>query len=192
MLHDSAGLWCKVSSFKSNAPLRLVSLPRLVGCRGKKTAAAAAQWCSFVVLKALRGLFHHVSSCHTCANELNDPKKKQKNSTFSLAHHKNCHKNWGFFAHWIDINSLGSKVAASFKSLSIAGWSVKADVLFLIIIPFKEINVRWNNCSQRSCRDLKATLMMAYYIIHKEPEFPGELVTLVITTLWVNEVWNAR
>lgn len=29
---------------------------------------------------------------------------------------------------------------------------------------------------------------MAYYIIHKEPEFPGEVVTLVIATLRVNEV----
>lgn len=29
---------------------------------------------------------------------------------------------------------------------------------------------------------------MVHYIIHKEAEFPGESVTLVIATLWVNEV----
>lgn len=186
----SARCWCKVCPVNSNECLKVIFSSSRVGFMGG--AAAAYKRRSFVVLKVLLKLFHRISSFHACANEFNDPKKKQENTAFSLAHHKNCHENWGFFAHWSDINSLGSKVASSLKILSMAAWSVVADILFLIIIPFKEINVRWNNCSQRSCRDLKATLMMAHYIIHKEPEFPGESVTLVIATLWVNEVWNAR
>lgn len=136
-----------------------------------------------LVLKALLWLFHRISSFRACANEFNDPQKKGKKHRFFSGSSQKRHKNWGFFAHRSTINSLGSKVATSLRVVSIAGWSVMADVLFLIIIPFKEINVGWNNCSQRSWGDLKATLMMAYYIIHKEPEFPGESVTLVSATL---------
>lgn len=32
--------------------------------------------------------------------------------------------------------------------------------------------------------------MTAHYIIHKEPHFPSGLVTLIIITIWFNEVCN--
>lgn len=97
---DSARRWCKVTPVNSNECLKVVFSPILVGFtgRGGGDAAAATKQRSFVVLKVLLKLFHRVSSFRTCANEFNDPKKKQENAAFSLDHHKNCHKNWGFFA----------------------------------------------------------------------------------------------
>lgn len=94
---DTASRWCKVTPVNSNKCLKVVFSPSLVGFTGGD-AAAATKRRSFVVLKVLLKLFHHISSFRTCANEFNDPKNKQEKA-FSLAHHKNCHENWGFFAH---------------------------------------------------------------------------------------------
>lgn len=64
--------WCKAGQLQEQSPSSHLFY---FAAHRKEKMDAAGKLCSFVVLKVLSWLFHHISSFSVFANEFNDPKK---------------------------------------------------------------------------------------------------------------------